>query len=181
MLLCVAATFVKNALPGFLQCGETWWSFDVEKTQIEFQHIHAPYCQVSQFEHKNSVIGPTIEQIDDRFSNESKIPYKVLDQVHHQIWEITNVVHAACRVPLAICYLLRRHAARMVLWTISYLLYLSFANYILYELNSSWNETPILWNVCGLRRSSYLLIIPSHELYTCYELLDLPTHISMSP
>ena len=83
-------------------------------------------------------------------------------------------------MPLAICYLLRRHAARMVLWTISYLLYLSFANYILYELNSSWDETPILWNVCGLRRSSYLLI-PSHEIYTCYELLDLPTHISMSP
>ena len=48
------------------------------------------------------------------------------------------------------------------------------------ELNSNWDETPTLWNVCELGRSSYLLI-PSHEIYTCYELLDLPTHISMSP
>ena len=39
---------------------------------------------MGQFEHKSSVIGPTIEQTDDRFSNKSKSPYKVLGQ-HPQI------------------------------------------------------------------------------------------------
>ena len=71
----------KNAPPGFPQCGRHGAQLMPKISKFEIQHIHAPYCQVGQFEHKSSVIGP-IEQTDDRFSTNRRFHTKSWTNTH---------------------------------------------------------------------------------------------------